>query len=345
MKWSLPAPDLFRIAPTLAVLFQVTLAWAEDAVTMLKFGADGKALGSYSLVSPGKWVEFNLNGDPQFEFEEVSRTSATIVVEDKSRNIALTFDLAGNIITYGLIGDTQEPLYSILEVESAEGIAPAVAKTEAASTVAFGSNGEVLGSYVNSAPSVWEERDNLGKTNFTFVEEGRRDGSILLRDETRGLALTLNLAEMKISFGAVGDAEQQPLYEILSADSQTVTESEEVATPSSDQIPSQVKLKNLGSYQGKFTVTWTPDGSDETESWTSDEQPAPYFHALSLPVGSSAIRILGEASINGEWMAILDRSIDVPTNKCYVLIGSETLADNRISEEPSDNPGDDCDLN
>ncbi|NMD08301.1 MAG: hypothetical protein GYA66_10020 [Phyllobacteriaceae bacterium] len=347
-------------------------ARAQNVITSVEFGTNGESLGRYSQTEPGKWVELDPSGNPRFEFTEVSRDDLTIGLEDRSRNIALTIDLAGSAIAYGVIGEQQEPLYEILLTSAAatgSGTDVSVAAGDATmvpSRIIFGENGTPGGEYLADGNGNWLERNSAGEAVFSFQEITRSDSGIVLQDKGRNLLLSIDLANRKINFGEIGGA-QSFLYDIievqLAAQVPAAPGGVETAVASPDggenpppvattsdpalaiappPVPSQVKLKHNGWYQGRFTVFWLAPETGEEMSWTSNEQTAPYFEALPFQEGSTSIRIVGEANIRGAWTIILDREIDRPSNKCYVLAGTELMQSGEVSDEPSPSLGDDC---
>lgn len=334
---------------SIALLLLQRAAWAENLVDTVTFGTGGETLGTYRKVSPGKWVELNPAGETQFQFDEVNRTDSMIGLEDKSRNISLTIDFEGKNITYGEIGGAHEPLYDIIDLAS--GTASVDQSAGEQQTVYVGSDGAFSGSYVNVQTGVWEERDKDGKAQFTFAEKEKTPERILLEDAARGVALTIDLANNVVMYGAIGDAIQEPLYAIMQAPETPAAEAAASTPPADtdpalavppDPLPYQIRLKNNGWFPGRFTVKWTVDGSSEEASWTSEQQDAPYFYALPFPDNATNIHVLGEAKIADTWKPILDITIDDPNNACHVLMGTAETATSTVSEEPSYELGDDC---
>lgn len=338
---------------------------AAGEIASVSFGADGAVLGQFQRGDNGNWFELDAAGTARFEFTEISRDDSVIVLEDRSRNIALTLDLAGGIITYGVIGEPQEPLYAIIS-SSAAAPSPATSAMPTGSVVTFGENGTKSGQYLSDDAGTWRELNSAGEVVFSFVEKSRTADRIELEDSSRNLALTLDLSGNVITFGEIGGA-QDVLYQILDARIGQVSEAsvDQAAQPggetdgamvqpnlaaetdpallvSAEPPPPQVKLKLVGWYTGRFTVTWTPSGTDVVESWTSGPQQSPFYQLLPLPPDASAIRILGEAEQDGTWTAVLDQSTDQPSGRCYVLEGTNNLFSGVVGDGPSPGPDDDC---
>lgn len=342
----------------LGALVATSLACAEftfaQEANSVVFGDNGEVLGSYNKLSDVDWVELDNKGSVKFHFVETSRDSDTVHLLDQSRGVAITLDIANNVIAYGELGSPeQQPIFTIMEVKVA------AVETVLAQTVAFGSNSEWLGTYVNSAPGVWYELDSRGTKQFTFTERARTPEKVSLEDASRGIALTLDLTGKKVTFGAIDDAEQQPLYEILESivqqdagadDSAALEPTVPIDTQAvqremlaeNQNRPSQIKLKHVGAYLARFTVTWIEGESGQPKSWESGEKRAPYFELVPLPRTAWQISIIGEGQNGTEWNQALNLTIKGPNNKCFVLSGTVNSQIWDASSDPSDSNGDDC---
>lgn len=341
----------------------VTSALGATDVTAVEF--DG---GSYRQVAPGRWAEFDAAGNMAFQFDEISRDDNTVSLEDTERGVALTLDIAGGSISFGSIGGDQELLHDIT-ASSAEPVADApatlelstdvaageeAATAESATVVVFGADGTAAGQYVQLDSGQWAELDASGNSAFTFEEAGRGTDGIELVDESRGIALTLDIANGVITYGAIGDP-QEPLYSIISASNGPVdvalaeVVADQEAGPISPPVPGVdyrfIKLKNTGWYVGRFTVTWAETdsaGQVTANQFESGEQAAPYFQVLEFPDNASAITVVAEGEADGTWTEAASLVLAGPTNRCYELTGTASAQSVQESDDPSNTTEDDC---
>jgi len=344
---------------------EITVSGAD--VTVVEFSG-----GTYRQEPDGTWAELDANGTITATFFEVSRDEQRVLLVDEGRGLSVTLDLAERVITFGPINGEQQPLHEIVSA-TAEPPTPAIsvsaeaaadaATSETATSVVFGSNGEAAGEYRMVGAGDWVELDGAGQPAFEFKETDRGATGIKLVDESRGIALTLDVASKIITYGAIGD-EQQPLYEIISATAEAAAEpaADVAAAPAEPVAPepdetghiapavpgldySFVKLKHAGWYVGRFRVTWSETdaaGQATTGSWESGDQQAPFFHVVEFPDGASAINVVGEGEVEGQWTEALNVTLAGPTNKCYKIAGTPLVQQSDESDDPSSGLDDDC---
>lgn len=114
------------------------VAWSAQTVSGMKVqiveaGSDGSLASTFKEIKSGSWGEFaasNASKKPDFLFEEISRDDSVIVLFDKSRDLNLVLDLAGETVSVsmGQGGDLQV-IYQILKAKPAPTNAQLVAST------------------------------------------------------------------------------------------------------------------------------------------------------------------------------------------------------------------------
>lgn len=223
-----------------AVALPPTYAVAQDVsaanVTIVLYGEGGESKGAYREIAKGQWVELDAAGQIAATFKEVERNDDAVMLEDAGRGVAVTLDLANAQVTFGAIGDDQEVLYEILStgadpIDGGGKVAEAPAGPAATGlnvkSVIFGSTSGPLGEYRQTGKTKWSEIDYKGDTAFRFDEVARDRTSVKIEDASRGIALTLDIANNVVSYGAIGDAEQFELYQIISTTARATTANSE----------------------------------------------------------------------------------------------------------------------
>ena len=78
-------------------------------VTNVSHGA-----GSFRLVSPGQWREFNISGTPTYSFRETGRDQWSVYLNDDSRNMQMQIDVHRNWIRLAWPGHPMADQYQIV---------------------------------------------------------------------------------------------------------------------------------------------------------------------------------------------------------------------------------------
>jgi thiol-activated cytolysin len=231
-----PRRLIFSLALSMAALSASTAFTQDvtgDSVTIVEFGENGVGKGMYRQTGPGQWQEVDEAGNVGGTFDEVSRDSETVVIEDAARGISVTLDLANSVVTFGPIGETQDPLYEIVAT-GADPVGAAAPKAAAAPagprasgltvvSVIIGNNGTASGEFRQTGKSKWRELDAQGNIAFKFDEVNRDRGKVELEDRSRSIALTLDIDNNIVTYGAIGGGEQSEIYEIMSSTAREVT--------------------------------------------------------------------------------------------------------------------------
>lgn len=76
---------------------------------------------------------------------------------------------------------------------------------------------KITGSYVQTGPKAWAERDPKGKVSFTFVEKQRDAKSVTLSDDSRGVAVRLDLGARKVYYRDGAAGQEQELYAVVNS--------------------------------------------------------------------------------------------------------------------------------
>jgi len=285
-----PRRLIFSLALSMAALSSSTAFTQDvtgDTVTIVEFGEDGVSKGLYRQTGQGQWQEVDEAGEVSGTFEEVSRDSETVVIEDAGRGIAVTLDLANSVVTFGPIGEAQDPLYEIVAtsadpVEAAPEAAAtpkaeASPKAQAAAagprasgltvvSVIIGSNGTASGEFRQTGKSKWREFNDKGEVAFKFDEVGRDRDKVKLEDRSRNIALTLDIANNVITYGAIGNAEQAEIYDIISSTAREATANSEAINDYIGSLRYNPKLLLREVLDGSTTTDPVPTGRHESAS-------------------------------------------------------------------------------
>jgi hypothetical protein len=76
---------------------------------------------------------------------------------------------------------------------------------------------KITGSYVQTGPRAWAERDAKGKVSFTFIEKQRDAKSVVLSDDSRGVAIRLDLGARKVFYREGAAGQEQELFVVVNS--------------------------------------------------------------------------------------------------------------------------------
>ncbi|QDU81190.1 hypothetical protein Pla110_29290 [Polystyrenella longa] len=200
--------SLFTLAfaVTSAFFAQDTISQAAEItganVKKVVYGKNGMITGSFAQTKPGHWVEQNQDG--QFEFKELRRDewSVYLVKLGAQAGHKIQLDLHRKTVNTG-----DYVYYQIMTVsdrnQPKQNPKPASGKANGTNVkmVIYGNNGTTSGTFVQTAPGTWVERNKDGQ--FNFREEGRDEWSVYLVKVGRqeGQKVQLDLHRKTISTG------------------------------------------------------------------------------------------------------------------------------------------------
>ena len=162
------------------------IAW--DTVTAIRWGEGA----SFAQIARKVWQERGPDGGKKFDFREVARGHADLLLFDASRDTLVRIDLTRKQVRYvpktggeAAIGSVHETVTGMLWADVDQ--------------VDF-HNGPTSASFVQVSQRVWHEHDAAGLTKFTFRELNRDNWSAYLRDDSRGVNVQLDLWTKKVSY-------------------------------------------------------------------------------------------------------------------------------------------------
>lgn len=164
-------------------------------VEQVDFGSGGEKLGAYYQISPNAWKETDAQGKTTFKFAETTRDQWSVYLEDPSRKVNIQIDLHRKKVRYS---DPNTPIRDQYDVLSA-----AAVNGWMISEAMFGSldgSGKQLGSYFQTSPEAWYERNPQGKKTFDFKETNRDDWSVYLLDSSREVSIQIDIWTKKVFY-------------------------------------------------------------------------------------------------------------------------------------------------
>jgi hypothetical protein len=180
------------------------------SVEQVDFGGGGKKLGAYFQTGPNAWKETDLKGKTTFEFAETNRDQWSVYLEDRSRNVDLQIDLHRKKVRYS---DPNTPIrdqYDVLSSAAVNGLMIAEAM--------YGSldgSGTQLGSFFQTGPAAWYERNAEGQKTFEFRETNRDDWSVYLIDSSRDVSIQIDIWTQKVFYSRPNTPRREQ-YSVLS---------------------------------------------------------------------------------------------------------------------------------
>lgn len=171
-------------------------------VKKVVYGNNGMVTGSFAQTKPGHWVENNQDG--RFEFKELRRDAWTVYLVKLGAQAGhkIQLDLHRKTVSTG-----DYVYYQIMKV-SDRNQTKLNKKTDSKKVkgtnvkmVIYGNNGTTSGTFVQTAPGTWVERNKDGQ--FNFREEGRDEWSVYLVKVGRqaGQKVQLDLYRKTVSTG------------------------------------------------------------------------------------------------------------------------------------------------
>ena len=119
-------------ALALALMAAPSMAQVPADVGEVDFGSKGVKAGGFRHLASGKWAEVGAGGEIRFQFDEVSRDAAKIVLHDNARNISIILDLAGKAVSYSAAGGAPQHLADIVGVVASAQAQPQAAQPQQA---------------------------------------------------------------------------------------------------------------------------------------------------------------------------------------------------------------------
>lgn len=182
-------------------------------VTFIKFGNSSSSfLGTYVMRGPaGQWEEEGQQqGVAKFTFKEKGRDDWSVYLRDESRAVDIQIDLhTGKVMYRDRNNREYRELFNITERYSGPNGWTCIG-------LKFGQNGAPLGHFRKQSGNNWtEEGKREGDVRFNFVETGRDEWSVYLRDNSRGVNIQLDLHRKKVIYSDNSNPTPRDLYDIM----------------------------------------------------------------------------------------------------------------------------------
>jgi hypothetical protein len=164
-------------------------------VEQVDFGYGTKKLGAYFQTGLNEWKETNIEGKTTFEFAETNRDQWSVYLHDSSRKVNIQIDLHRKKVLYSDPNTSIRDQYDIFSSAAVDGWLIAEGM--------FGSlkgSDTQLGSYFQTGPTSWCERNAEGKVTFEFKEVNRDDWSVYLLDSSREVSIQIDSWTNKIFY-------------------------------------------------------------------------------------------------------------------------------------------------
>jgi len=168
---------------------------------------NGKPLGEFIQTGPKTWKEQSFKGDGKFTFQEQNRDEWSVYLYDASRKVHIQLDLHTRKVMYS---DPKSPRREQYSIASASG----KVNGNLANEVIYSNrkNGNATGSFRKTNGNNWEEKNKDG--THKFVEVGRDDWSVYLKDASRKVEIQLDMHTEKVMYN-VTQKPQSQLYTII----------------------------------------------------------------------------------------------------------------------------------
>lgn len=175
--------------------------------------------GAFKLSGLREWQETDARGRVRYNFVEQSRDQWSVYLFDASRNVSVQLDLHRKKISVGLANQPRVDFYNITNAVANTRVQPNNPPQPRDPVPVKGQNvGKVQhlgGIYKHVGGSNWQETTLRGQVTHEYLEQGRDEWSVYLYDQSRNIALQLDLHQRKILIG-VGHGPKAELHKITS---------------------------------------------------------------------------------------------------------------------------------
>ncbi|MEP3048028.1 MAG: hypothetical protein ABJL55_21935 [Roseibium sp.] len=176
--------------------------------------------GKFKQAGWRQWHETDAQGRVRFNFQEQARDEWSVYMFDASRNVSIQLDLYRKKILYGQGNQPKTDLYDIVNASATGGHQQ---NQSPRPSQPVGANGytvaQVLhpgGMFTNVGGGQWHEANPQRHVTYRFQEQARDEWSVYLFDNSRNVAIQLDLHRKKILIG-VGNGPKADLYNITSS--------------------------------------------------------------------------------------------------------------------------------
>jgi hypothetical protein len=180
-------------------------------VHRVDYGFSEKLVGSFLQIGHKEWCERGEEeGKIIYSLTETSRDEWSVYLYDNSRKASLQLDLWTNKIYYSDASIPRHEKYQVLS--ASDRVTGWIAVV-----VEFGSPGSKLGSFVEVGPREWSElNEEQNKITYHFTETNRDEWSVYLYDNSRKVALQLDLWVNRVYYSDPNTTRIE-LYTIMAA--------------------------------------------------------------------------------------------------------------------------------